>query len=322
MSTPVPTLDDVRAAAARIAGAVRRTPVMRAAPMRDRFAFDLTFKLECLQASGSFKARGASNKAALLSPAEKARGLVTASGGNHGLGVAYAAARAGVPATIFLPTSTPASKVDKLKAWGATVHLEGAVWDEANAVALAHAEKTGAAYLHPFADPAVIAGQGTIALELMEQAPELDILLIAIGGGGLIAGIAPAARALNPKIRIIGVEPVGAPTLHDSVAAGKLVTLQKIETRAGTLAPRQSAQINLDLIAAHVERIVLVTDAQMEEAAAALWFDFGLAVELSAAAGYAALRAGAFVPPAGARVGLVICGAGTDGLDRPPPAPV
>lgn len=321
MTTTAPTLDDVKAAAARIAGAVRRTSVMRAAPLRDRFAFDLTFKLECLQASGSFKARGASNKVALLDPAARARGLVTASGGNHGLGVAYAAARAGVPATIFLPASTPKSKVEKLRAWGAETRIEGAVWDEANAAALIHAERSGAAYLHPFADPAVIAGQGTIALELAEQAPDLDVLVISIGGGGLIAGVAPAARALNPKLRVIGVEPVGAPTLHDSVAAGKLVTLDRIETRAGTLAPRRSEQINLDLIAAHVERIVLVTDAQMEDAAAALWFDCGLAVELSAAAAYAALRARAFVPPDGARVGLLICGAGTDGIDRAVPGP-
>ncbi|WP_368744865.1 threonine/serine dehydratase [Desertibaculum subflavum] len=314
VTTEVVTIDDVRAAAKRIAGAVRRTPVLRAAPARDRFDFDLTMKLECLQASGSFKARGASNKTALLPAAEKARGLVTASGGNHGLGVAYAAANAGVPATIFLPSSTPASKVEKLKAWGADTRIVGQVWDEANAAALDFARDKGAAYLHPFADAAVIAGQGTIALELAEQAPELDHLIVAIGGGGLISGVAMAARALNPRLEVIGVEPVGAPTLHESCKAGRLVTLDRIATRAGTLAPKRSEQINLDLIRAHVAEIVLVDDDDMQQAAEALWFDFGLAVELSAAAAYAALRAGAFKPPPGAKVGILVCGAGTDGI--------
>lgn len=311
----VPTIDDVRAAAARISGAVRRTPVMRAAPARDRFDFDLTMKLECLQASGSFKARGASNKVALLPPAEKARGLVTASGGNHGLGVAYAAANAGVPATIFLPSSTPAGKVAKLKAWGAETCIVGQVWDEANAAALDFARARGAAYLHPFADAAVIAGQGTIALELAEQAPGLDYLVVAIGGGGLISGVAMAARALNPRLKVIGVEPRGAPTLYESVKAGRLVTLDRIATRAGTLAPKRSEQINLDLILAHVAEIVLVGDDDMKQAAEALWFDFGLGVELSAAAAYAALRAGVFTSPAGAKVGILVCGAGTDGIE-------
>lgn len=310
----LPTIDDVRAAAARIAGAVRRTPVLRAAPGRDRFDFDLVMKLECLQASGSFKARGASNKAAMLPAGAKARGLVTASGGNHGLGVAYAAADAGVPATIFLPSSTPASKVEKLKAWGAETRIVGSVWDEANEAALAFAREQGAAYLHPFADAAVIAGQGTIALELAEQAPDLDYLLVAIGGGGLISGVAMAARALNPKVTVIGVEPTGAPTLYQSVKAGQLVTLDRITTRAGTLAPRRSEQINLDLIRAHVAEIVLVSDDDMQQAAAALWFDYGLGVELSAAAAYAALRVGAVKPPAGAKVGILVCGAGTDGI--------
>ena len=310
----IPTIDDVRAAAARIKDAVRRTPVLRDAPGRDRFGFDLVMKLECLQASGSFKARGASNKTALLPPADKARGLVTASGGNHGLGVAYAAANAGVPATIFLPSSTPASKVEKLKARGADTRIIGAVWDEANAAALAFAREQGAAYLHPFADAAVIAGQGTIALELAAQAPDLDHLVVAIGGGGLISGVAMAARALNPKVKVIGVEPTGAPTLHESVKAGRLITLDRIATRAGTLAPKRSEQINLDLIRAHVAEIVLVSDDDMQKAAEALWFDYGLGVELSAAAAYAALRAGAFKPPAGSKVGILVCGAGTDGM--------
>jgi threonine dehydratase len=278
------------------------------------FDGELVLKLECLQAIGSFKARGATNKLLTLDPAAVARGLVTASGGNHGLGVAYAAWQAKAPARIYLPTSTPAAKADKLRAWGAEVVMHGAVWDEANAEATAAAERGGLAYVHPFADPAVIAGQGTTALELLEDAPELDAIVVAIGGGGLIAGVALAAKALKPSIRIVGVEPVGAPTLKESVAAGRLVTLDRIETEAGTLAPRRSAELNLALVRRHVDEIVLVSDDDMRRAARWLWFECGLAAELSGAAAVAALLARAWTPPAGASVGALVCGAGVDGL--------
>ena len=309
------SLDDVRAAADRIAGHVRRTPVLRARPLRDwPFDAELILKLECLQAIGSFKARGATNKVLTLEPAVLARGLVTASGGNHGLGVAYAARQAGVPARIYLPTSTPAAKADKLRAWGAEVVLHGAVWDDANAAATEAAAAEGLTYVHPFADAAVIAGQGTTALELLEDAPELDAIVVAIGGGGLIAGVALAAKALKPSIRIVGVEPVGAPTLKESVAAGRLVTLERIATEAGTLAPRRSAELNLELVRRHVDEIVLVSDDEMRAAARWLWFECGIAAELSGAAAVAALLARAWTPPAGARVGALVCGAGTDGL--------
>jgi len=310
-----PTLDDVRAAAHRIAGRVRRTPVLRARPLRDwPYDAELTLKLENLQAIGSFKARGATNKLLTLEPAAVARGLVTASGGNHGLGVAYAAWQAKAPARIYLPTSTPESKAEKLRAWGAEVIVQGAVWDEANEAALAAAERDGLCYVHPFADPAVIAGQGTTALELLEDAPELDAIVVAIGGGGLIAGVALAAKALKPAIRIVGVEPVGAPTLKESVAAGRLVTLERISTVAGTLAPRRSAELNLALIRRHVDEIVLVTDDDMRKAARWLWFECGIAAELSGAAAVAALLAGAWRPPVRASVGALVCGAGADGL--------
>src|SRR5690606_10782883 len=263
---------------------------------------------------GSFKARGATNKLLTLDAATVARGLVTASGGKHGLGVPYAGWQAQVPARIYLPASTPQAKADKLRAWGAEVAVEGAVWDEANAAALAAAERDGLAYVHPFADPAVIAGQGTVALELLEDAPELDAVIVAIGGGGLISGVALAAKALKPQIRVIGVEPVGAPTLKESVAAGRLVTLPRIETEAGTLAPRRSAELNLELVRRPVDEIVLVSDDDMRRSARWLWFECGVAAELSGAAAVAALLAGVWTPPAGARVGALVCGAGADGL--------
>lgn len=308
------SLDDFRAAARRLQGRVRRTPSFDPTPWTLGGAAALRLKLENLQVTGSFKARGAANTVASLTEAERARGLVTASGGNHGLGVACAGASFGAPVTIYLPTSTPAAKVKKFERWGATVNVVGSVWDEANEAALAHAERDGLTYVHPFADPRVVAGQGTIALEMLEDDPDLDLLLVAIGGGGLISGIARAAQLVKPGITVIGVEPAGAATLHDSLAAGALVTLDRIGTRAGSLAPRRSEQFNLDIIRDHVARIALVDDAAMEQAAALAWTECGLALEIAAGAAFAAL-AGGLVPEArGARVGVVVCGAGTEGV--------
>ncbi|MCA8928565.1 MAG: pyridoxal-phosphate dependent enzyme [Alphaproteobacteria bacterium] len=306
----------IEAAAQRIRGRVRETPVLDPQPMRGPVldAGRLLLKLECLQVTGSFKARGASNKLATLDANARRRGLVTASGGNHGLAVAYAAASAGVPAAIFVPESTPAAKVQKLRQWGAEVTVTGRVWDEAQEAALAAQQARGLAYVHPFADPEVIAGQGTLGLEILRQVPHADTLVVAIGGGGLIAGIAAAAKAIRPGIRIVGVEPTGAPTLYESLKAGALVTLDAIETASGSLAPRRSMPINLDLIAAHVDRMVLVTDEEMRRAAEWLWFETGVAAELAGAASLAALMTGRHRPAADETVVAVICGAGTDGL--------
>lgn len=310
-----PGLAEIEAAAGRIAGRVRRTPLLAATALREPAGAErLSLKLECLQVTGSFKARGAMSTLTALPPEELARGLVTASGGNHGLGVAYAGWAAGVPATIFLPRSTPEAKAEQIRAWGADVHWHGEVWDQANEAALAHAGTSGQTYVHAFADPRVIAGQGTCGLEILEQDPEVDLLVVAIGGGGLISGIATAVKARRPDVRIVGVEPVGAPTLRRSLDAGDLVTLPAIETRAGTLAPRRSARINYDLIARHVDDIVLVDDAAMAEAAGWLWRELGIGAELSGAASVAALRSGALAVAPDTNVCALVCGAGGDGM--------
>ena len=308
-------LSDIEAAAERIAGRVRRTPLVSASPAQAPLPGRVSLKLDCLQITGSFKVRGAVNKLGVLPPDAVARGLVTASGGNHGLAVAYAGWLAGTPTRIYLPSNTPGSKADKLRRWNAQVVIEGAVWDDANQAALTAADRDGLTYIHPFADAAVVAGQGTLALEVLEDAPDVDTLVVAIGGGGLISGVAAAAKARKPGVRVIGVEPTGAATLHDSVAAGALVTLDRIETQANTLAPRRSAQLNLDLIQAHVERIVLVSDEAMRAAARWLWFEHGLGAELSGAAAVAAIQSGRYVPAEGEHVVALVCGAGTDGLD-------
>ncbi|HHG89144.1 MAG TPA: pyridoxal-phosphate dependent enzyme, partial [Devosia sp.] len=204
--------EDIRRAAKRIAPHVRRTPLVEAVALEQSpTQANLFLKLECLQVTGSFKARGATSKLLATPKSELEAGVVTASGGNHGLAVARAARMAGVPATIFVPRTTSPAKITRLRNSGARVEVVGAVWNETNPVALDFAAEYGAAYFHPFADPAVMAGQGTMAIEIIEQNPDLDAVLIAIGGGGLIGGMSVALKALKPSIRIIGIEPVGCP---------------------------------------------------------------------------------------------------------------
>jgi threonine dehydratase len=286
------------------------------APIRDstKIGESLRLKLECLQVTGSFKARGAINKLKSLSSDDLSRGIITASGGNHGLAVAYAGWLAKVPTRIYLPTTAPADKIDKLKDWGAEIVIEGAAWDDSNRAAMIVAEREGLAYFHPFADPVVIAGQGTIALEILDDAPQLDTLMVAIGGGGLISGIAVAAKAINRRIRIIGVEPVGAATLYSSVKAGRVVELEKIETSAGSLSARMTSQLNFDLVRKHVAEIVLVSDDEMRAGARWLWFEMGIAAELSGAAAVAALLSRRYQATKDERICALVCGAGTDGL--------
>jgi len=309
-------LKDIQAAQEHIKGYVRRTPLMAANPVKQNVGEvkELYLKLENLQITGSFKARGAVNKLFSLSAEQVARGIVTASGGNHGLGVAYAGWLAKVATTIYLPHSTSLAKAQQLESWGAKVIFEGAVWDNANQAAMEAAERQRLAYFHPFADPAVIAGQGTIGLEILEDEPALDVLLVAIGGGGLISGVSLAAKATNPAIKVIGVEPVGAATLYESLREGRLVELPEIRTAAGTLAPRLSAAINLEIIQHNVAEIVLVTDEEMREAARWLWSEMGMAAELSGAAAIAALLAGKVHVTPAQKVCALVCGAGSDGI--------
>lgn len=309
------SINDVRHARRQIASDIRQTPLMLAKPLKQPPSIELLYlKLENLQICGSFKARGAVNKLLSLTPEEIERGIVTASGGNHGLGVAYAGWLARASTTIYLPHSTPAEKAQKLVRWGAKVIMEGKVWDDANRAALAAAEREGLVYFHPFADEKVIAGQGTLALEILEAVPDMDAILVAIGGGGLISGISLAAKAIRPQIEIIGIEPVGAPTLYESLRAGKLIELAEINTAAGTLAPRTSSPINFDIIRQYVDDIVLVTDEEMREAAQWLWFELGIAAELSGAAAVAAVLSDRVQFAPHQKVCALVCGAGTDGL--------
>ena len=275
---------------------------------------DLLLKLESLQVSGSFKARGAMNKVLSIAPEIARRGLVTASGGNHGLAVAYAGRVVDVPTTVYLPRLTAPAKAARIEGWGAHVVREGEVWDDAHAAGVAHATRDGLTYVHPFADTAVVCGQATIALEVLEQAPEVDLLVVAIGGGGLIAGVAAAAKLLRPDVRVIGVEPEGAPTLSESVRANAVIELAEIRTKAGTLAPRRSDALNLAIIRETVDSIVLVSDDEMRAAARFLLTEVGIGAELSGAAALAAVLSNkADLGPA-KNPCVLVCGAGSDAL--------
>jgi threonine dehydratase len=249
-----------------------------------------------------------------LAPEEAARGLVTASGGNHGLAVAWAGGRAGLPTTVFLPSRTAPEKAERISGYGAQVVRAGELWDDAHRAALAFAEREGRTYLHAFDDPAVVAGQGTIALEILAEAPDTELLLVAVGGGGLISGIALAAKALRPAVRVVGVEPVGAPTLHDSLRAGAVVELAEVRTAALTLAARRSAELNFGIVRETVEEIVLVSDEEMRAAARWLWSEHGVAAELSGAASVAAVLFEKIATRRDERVCALICGAGADGI--------
>ncbi len=223
-------------------------------------------KPENLQLTGAYKVRGACYKISTLTEEEKARGLVTASAGNHAQGVAFAAQHAGIPATICMPTTTPLVKVNNTKDYGATVVLDGECFDDAAANAARLAEEQGLTYVHPFNDLSVAAGQGTIAYEIFQDLPDVDIILVPIGGGGLAAGVSTLTKLLNPGVKVIGVEPVGAASMKAAVAAGHPVTLEHLETIADGVAVRTVGDKVLPYVAQNVDEILTIPDEELVEA--------------------------------------------------------
>jgi threonine dehydratase len=229
--------------------------------------------------------------------------------------VAVAARELGVRATIVMPADAPAAKRAATEGYGAKVVLYDRATGDREAIAKEIVAEQGAILVPPFDDDAIIAGQGTLALELLEQAPEVTVVLAAIGGGGLISGVATAAKAVNPKIRVIGIEPIGAPTLYESVRAGRIVELPQLTTAASTLAAKTTTPITFEIIRQRVDDIVLVTDDEMRAAARWLWFELGIAAELSGAAAVAALMTGRVKLGEGDVAAPLICGVGTDGVN-------
>jgi len=304
------TREDVDQAARRTAGLIRRTPLMQAD--RDAESGQVWFKCEFMQHTGTFKARGALNR--ILASKERGElradvGIVVASGGNAGLANAYAAKQLGVPATVFVPEAAPAVKVAKLKAIGATVVQGGAEYAAAYQAAVAHAEQTGAVYCHAYDQPEIAAGAGTVGSELLEQLPDVDTVLVAVGGGGLMAGV---AAAVEGSAQVVAVEPESAPTLHAALAAGEPVDVPVSGIAADSLGARRVGDIGFSVAVRCGVVSVLVTDEQIVAARSALWNDYRIVVEHGAAAAYAALAAGAYVPTADERAAVILCGANTD----------
>lgn len=308
-------ISDIEAARERITPYVRRTPVMEALLAREPLPVEarVTLKLELNQVTGSFKARGAMNRLLGASKDEIRNGIVTASGGNHGLAVARTAAVAGVPAVVYVPESVSPAKVDKMRRWNADVRIVGADWNASNEAALDHVRTAGAAYFHPFADPLVVAGQGTLGLEIVDQIADFDTIVVAIGGGGLITGLSTAIKARRPDVRIVAVEPVGSPTMKASFDAGHVVTLPAITSRVATMSCRRTDERLFEITRRNVDDVVLVSDEAMQEAAQWLWFEFGVAADLSGAASLAALRSGHPIFAGSRHVCALICGAGAEG---------
>ncbi len=301
----------MRGNAARIAPHVRRTPLLRVDGAD--FGLDgieLVFKLEFLQHSGSFKARGAFTN--LLLRQAGAAGVVAASGGNHGAAVAYAAQRLGVPATIFVPGVASAAKLARIRDYGADLRIVGERYDDALVASEAYVRDSGALPIHAYDQPETLLGQSSVGLELEEDAPDLDALLVAVGGGGLIGGIAAWYRG---RIPLIGVEPELSPTLHLALAAGRPVDAPAGGVAADSLAPRRVGQLMFPLMQRYGAGSVLVSDAAILEAQRTLWRVLRVVVEPGGAAAFAALTSGVWRAQAGQTVGVLLCGANTTAVE-------
>lgn len=299
----------ISAAASVIKGAVLATACNHSRTLSDICGCDMWLKFENLQFTASFKERGALNRLQALSAAQRARGVIAMSAGNHAQGVAYNARRLGIPAVIVMPVGTPMVKVENTRRLGAEVIVTGATLEEAGAFARSHGEANGLTLIHPYDDPLIIAGQGTVALEMLDSVPELDTLVVPIGGGGLISGMAIAARARKPTIRIIGVQAELYPSMSNAVSGKELP--MRGDTLAEGIAVKAPGAITTEIIRHLVDDIVLVTEPQLERAVATLIAIEKTVVEGAGAAGLAAVQA---FPErfAGRKVGLVLTGGNID----------
>jgi threonine dehydratase len=270
----------------------------------------LTLKLELLQHAGSFKSRGAFTN--LLTRAVPKAGVAAASGGNHGAAIAYAAMRLGVPAKIFVPSVASPAKIAQIRGYGADLVVGGALYADALAACERHLADAGALSVHAYDQPETLLGQGTVGLEFERQAPELDTVLVAVGGGGLIGGVASWYAG---RIKIVGVEPEAAPTLTRALAAGRPVDAEAGGIAADSLAPRQVGQLMFPIAQRHIAEVVLVTDDAIRAAQETLWRTLRLVAEPGGAAATAALLSGRYVPRPGERVGVLVCGGNTVAVD-------
>ncbi|MBD0320649.1 MAG: threonine ammonia-lyase [Gemmatimonadetes bacterium] len=305
-------LRDIEAARERIRGQVVLTPCTPSEIFGEMFGGHAWFKFENLQRTGSFKERGALNRMHHLTAEQRERGVIAASAGNHAQGVAYHAQRLGIPATIIMPERTPLVKVSATQGYGARVILHGSVYDEAMAEAIRIRDEEGLTLIHPFDDPYVIAGQGTIGLELLEQCPEMDVVVVSVGGGGIIAGIATAIKALKPSVRVIGVESSALPAAVRAREAGEVVTIAPAETIAEGIAVRRIGDLPFELMQAHVDELVAVSEEEIASAVLLLLEREKTVVEAACAATVAAVVNGYVGGLEGKNVVMLLSGGNID----------
>jgi threonine dehydratase len=302
------TTADFQIARARMGGHVHHTPLLTSRTLSEATGFDVRLKAELFQRTGSYKIRGPLNKFALLTAAEKARGVICSSAGNHAQGVALAARIHGIKAVVCMAENATPSKIEATRAYGAEVVLHGTIWDEANEKAQALVAEKGYTYVHPFDDIQLIQGQGTVGLEIHQDWPGVDVAVVPIGGGGLIAGVALALKSHNPKIRIIGVESSGAPGMKRSLEEGHLVTLDRVDCIIDGLRVKRVGTTNFDIVRQHVDEIVALPDEQIFDAVRWTMHYAKVVPEGAAAAPVAALLHGLIKAPAGSRVAAVLSG--------------
>ena len=307
------TLEDVKKAQETIKDIVKKTDILESTKLSSMTGANVYYKCENLQKTGSFKVRGACNKIANLTDEEKANGVIASSAGNHAQGVALGAKMNGIEATIVMPQTAPLAKVTATKSYGANVVLEGLVYDDAYAKALEIQKETGATFLHPFNDEYVIAGQGTIALEIFEQMNnKVDTILCPIGGGGIIAGVAVAAKALNPNVKIIGVQTANIPSMHESMKAGKVTTAFKATSVADGISVKTVGELTFSIVKDLVDDVILVEEGEIAEGLLFLMENQKVVAEGSGAVTTAAILSGKYIPKKNENVVCIISGGNID----------
>jgi threonine dehydratase len=302
----------IRRAEETIAGTATRTPVFPSRVLSERVGADVLMKAENLQRTGSFKIRGSYNRISAMGPEERARGVVAASAGNHAQGVALAARMLGVESTIFMPVDASMAKVQATVGYGAKIELSGVTFDDAQSAAREHAAATGATFVSAFDDDLVIAGQGTVGLEIADPVPDADVVVVPCGGGGLLAGTAVALRALLPGVRVIGVQAAGCPAFVRSVQHGQIEAAARAQTIADGIAVKRPGERTFPLVQRYVDDMVVVTDEEVVEAITLLLERQKLVVEGAGAVGVAALLGGHVREVAGKRVVVVLSGGNID----------
>lgn len=306
------TLASIYDAQRNLSSIIKHTPLLETSTLSDKFNANIYLKMENLQLTGSFKIRGAYNKVVNLTPEEKKNGIVASSAGNHAQGVAYAAREYGIKATICMPTTAPLSKVEVTKAYGAQVLLAGEFYNEAYEKALELEKNDGLAFCHPFNDPHVISGQGTIALEILTDAPNIDVIVAPIGGGGLISGIAIAAKSINPKIRIIGVQTDNMPSMKKSIENEELTRVDSNQSIADGIAVNIPGNLTYEIVRQYVDEVVTVSEAEIAYGILYLLEKLKTTAEGAGACPCAALLAGKIKNIEGKNVALLVSGGNID----------